>query len=149
MPKFEIERKFLVIDDSFKESASDFIDIEQGYLSRRKESTVRIRVAGGKGFLTVKGITLGTRREEYEYEIPAEDARRMLMMCEGKIISKRRWLVPFDGHIWEVDEFKGSLAQLTVAEIELPLESASFRLPPFIGKEVTGDPEYYNSNLCF
>lgn len=143
----EIERKFLVKNDGYKQMASNSIFISQGYLSRDPQRTVRIRIRDDKGFITVKGITKGAVREEYEYEIPADDARDMLKLCDGHIVEKRRWYVNFEGHLWEVDEFAGSLAPLTVAEIELPSADTSFGRPPFIGREVTGDPHYYNSNL--
>ncbi len=147
MAKFEIERKFLVADDSDKSLATGCVEMAQGYLSRRKESTVRVRIVDGRGYLTVKGVTTGATREEYEYEVPLEDARRMLLMCEGKVVEKRRWIVPYAGYMWEVDEFTGRLAGLTLAEVELPSEECRVELPPFVSSEVTGDPAYYNSNL--
>ncbi|MBD5289109.1 MAG: CYTH domain-containing protein [Bacteroides sp.] len=143
----EIERKFLVKTDEFKRMATDNILISQGYLCRLPERTVRVRIRDKKGFLTIKGLTKGFSREEYEYEIPLEDARNLLELCEGRIVAKTRWIVPFEGHTWEIDEFSGDNKGLTVAEIELCSEDEVFTPPCFIGEEVTGNPVYYNSNL--
>lgn len=143
----EIERKFLVTDDSYRSLAYESRQIAQGYLSREPERTVRVRLADGRGKLTVKGITRGCVRAEYEYDIPEGDAREMLEMCAGRVIRKTRWLVDYAGRVWEIDEFHGDLAPLTVAEVELPDENSEVELPPFVGKEVTGDPSYYNSML--
>lgn len=147
MAKFEIERKFLVSGDSYKALSTKKIEIEQGYLSRKPEATVRVRIKDDKAVITIKGITRGYVREEYEYEIPEEDAREMMKMCQGLVIRKTRWIVPFEGCDWEVDEFKGTLIGLTLAEIELPSSEAEFKIPPFIGKEVTLDSRFFNSNL--
>lgn len=147
MAKFEIERKFLVKDSTYKSLATKRIEIEQGYLSRKIEATVRVRIKDENAVITIKGITRGCVREEYEYEIPVEDARNMIKMCRGFIIRKTRWIVPFEGYDWEVDEFKGTLIGLTLAEIELPSPETEFKIPPFIGKEVTLDPRFFNSNL--
>lgn len=144
----EIERKFLVTDDSYRAMASGSRNIVQGYLSMRREATVRVRIADGQGYLTVKGITSGATRDEWEYPIPAADARGMLPTCEGTVIDKTRYLVPFEGRTWEVDEFHGAYEGLTVAEVELPSENERVALPPFIGREVTGDPQYYNSVMA-
>lgn len=144
----EIERKFLVRNDSYKRLAKRCLTIRQGYLSRDPESTVRVRLIGDEGKLTVKGITRGCSRAEFEYCIPEKDALRMLELCKDRIISKERWIVPgTDGKIWEVDEFQGDLAPLVVAEIELSSETEIFELPGFVGEEVTGNPAYYNSSL--
>lgn len=143
----EIERKFLVTDDSYKQLASASHHIIQGYICRRIEGTVRIRLRDGHAFLTVKGKTDGITREEWEYEIPAADARAMLRhACQGNIVEKTRYLVPFGGLTWEVDCFI-SPCRMTVAEVELPSADFIPPLPPFIGKEVSGNPAYYNSNL--
>ena len=122
-------------------------EIAQGYLSRRPEATVRVRIMNSCAYLTVKGLTTGDCREEYEYGIPVEDAERMLTMCEGSILRKTRWNVPYGGHRWEVDVFHGSREGLVIAEIELSSEGEDFLIPPFVGEEVTGNPAYYNSNL--
>ncbi|MCM1152792.1 MAG: CYTH domain-containing protein [Muribaculum sp.] len=143
----EIERKFLVTDDVYKALSVSHQNICQGYLCKDKERTVRIRLKGDEGFLTVKGLTCGCVRREYEYSIPASDAREMLAMCVDAPLEKTRWYVEYDGNLWEVDEFHGQLEGLVTAEIELPSEGAGFSLPAFVGNEVTDDPRYYNSNL--
>jgi len=143
----EIERKFLVIDDSYKQAAGSYVDIIQAYLSISPEATVRVRVKGNRGFITVKGITTGCSRSEWEYEIDASDARQMAALAPGNMIEKRRWFVEFEGYTWEVDEFHGRLESLTIAEVELKSEKESPALPPFVGREVTGDMRYYNSML--
>lgn len=144
----EIERKFLVTDDSFKRIAIGCGRIEQGYLSRTPEATVRVRIKGEVAFMTVKGRNRGAVRDEWEYPIPVADAREMLDILPGGAIDKTRWIVPWEGHTWEVDEFHGALAPLIVAEVELADEKEPVTLPPFVGREVTGDVRYYNSNLA-
>lgn len=143
----EIERTFLVCDDSFKRMASRKVNIKQGYLSRDPDRTVRVRIADQKGFLTVKGRNNGCERLEFEYEIPLHDAEQMMFLCPGRVIDKTRYIIPFEGYVWEVDEYHNDLAGLVVCEVELPKASAVFDLPPFAGREVTGDPAYYNSQL--
>lgn len=143
----EIERTFLVNDDSFRDMASFTFHIIQGYLNRDPERTVRIRIRNDSAFLTVKGKTEGCVREEYEYEIPLEDGLSMLKLCEGKILDKTRYIVPFEGFNWEVDEYHGDLEGLIVTEVEIPTADTYVPLPPFAGEEVTGDPRYYNSQL--
>lgn len=151
----EIERKYLVTDHSYRELATSVSRIIQGYISRRKEGTVRVRLRDDKAFLTIKGITDGISRDEWEYEIPSADARAMLAgVCEGKVIDKTRYLVPVDGLIWEVDEFHGianplgdPTEELTLAEVELPSADTDVKLPPFVGKEVSDNPAYFNSAL--
>ncbi|MDE6071218.1 MAG: CYTH domain-containing protein [Muribaculaceae bacterium] len=143
----EIERKFLVKNDSFKDIAISHSNIRQGYLSREPERTVRIRIKDDRGFITVKGKNSGAVRLEFEYEIPFADAEKMLGLCSGKILDKTRYNVKFGGYLWEIDVFHGLDEQLTVAEIELPSADASFEIPDFIGEEVTGNPRYYNSML--
>lgn len=142
----EIEHKYLVIDDSYRDMSVGIHHITQGYLSRVPERVVRIRLLDDRGFLTVKGKNDGDIRLEFEYEIPAEDARQLLALCEGKIIDKTRYIVPFKGFTWEVDCFAGDDG-LIVAEIELPSSDTAYPLPPFIGRNVTGQARYYNSNL--
>lgn len=144
----EIERKYLVKDDSYKQMSVKHSHVSQGYLNRDPMRTVRVRLLDDKGFLTVKGVTRHAEREEYEYEIPASDARSMLRICEDGILTKTRWYVPYDGFIWDVDEYGGHIAPLVVAEIELPSADTPHNLPPFVGEEVTGDPRYYNSSLA-
>ena len=143
----EIERKFLVKDRSFEALATAQSQISQGYLSREAERTVRVRLRDGKGFITIKSKNRGAVRGEWEYEIPERDARELLTLCEGRVISKTRYLVPWQGMTWEVDVFGGDLSGLILAEIELPSADAEFCAPPFVGEEVTGNQQYYNSNL--
>lgn len=144
---YEIERKFLVNSILYKDLAKSRHHILQGYLNRRPESTVRIRIIDNDAYLTVKGKNSGMIRLEYEYRIPIEDAREMLTLCEGKIIEKFRWIVIFKGYKWEIDEFSDHDNYPTIAEIELKSKDEEFPLPPFVGMEVTGDPSYYNSNI--
>lgn len=143
----EIEHKYLVKDSSYRGMATASYDIKQGYLSREPERTVRVRTFGDKGFITVKGVTRDCVRAEFEYEIPLKDASELLAMCLPPVIEKRRYIVPFEGKCWEVDEFAGALQSLVLAEIELSSEHETYAAPPFIGENVTGNPAYYNSNL--
>ena len=143
----EIEHKYLVKGDSYRWEAYQKCEIQQGFLSRDPERTVRVRVRDDKGFITVKGRGEGATHPEFEYEIPREDAQRMLELCEPPVIEKTRYLVMHDGDRWEVDEFHGGLQGLVIAELEVPYEDYRFSLPPFVGLEVTGDPRYYNSQL--
>lgn len=144
----EIEHKYIVVSDEYKSIAEKSIHIRQGYLSDDKQRTVRVRMFGDKAFLTIKGQNVGAVRAEYEYEIPVADAEAMLnTLCKKPIIDKTRHIVPYEGNRWEIDEFAGQLSGLTLAEIELPSEDYSYPLPPFVGKNVTDDPRYYNSVL--
>jgi|TARA_B100001971_G_scaffold193924_1_gene199439 CYTH domain-containing protein len=144
----EIERKFLVVDDAWRAAAAP-VRYCQGYLDSAKLATVRVRVAGNAGYLTVKGPTIGVSRSEYEYEIPVDDARAMLeALCRKPIIDKRRSSVEFAGMTWEVDEYHGANDGLIVAEVELEREDQSLELPPWVGEEITGDCRYRNSNLA-
>lgn len=143
----EIERKFLLVGDEWKALAKG-THYRQGYLNSAKERTVRIRTIDDKAFLTVKGITVGATRAEYEYEIPYADCTAMLdSLAEKPIIEKRRYKIPYGGLIWEVDEFLGVNEGLVVAEVELTSEDQAFEKPVWVGAEVTGDPRYFNSNL--
>ncbi|MCI7634206.1 MAG: CYTH domain-containing protein [Candidatus Cryptobacteroides sp.] len=144
----EIEKKFLVAGE-FKESAKKATRITQGYLSSVPERTVRVRVKGEKGYITVKGIgnDSGASRFEWEKEIPVEDVRDLLKICEPGVIDKTRYLVDCDGHTFEVDEFYGDNEGLVVAEVELSDENEAFTRPSWLGEEVTGDKKYYNSML--
>ena len=144
----EIEKKFLVAGE-FKESAKKATRITQGYLSSVPERTVRVRVKGEKGYITVKGIgnDSGASRFEWEKEIPVEDVRDLLKICESGVIDKTRYLVDCDGHTFEVDEFYGDNEGLVVAEVELGDENEAFTRPSWLGEEVTGDKKYYNSML--
>ena len=144
----EIERKFLVKGD-FKQEVFKSTRITQGYLSPVPERTVRVRVKGEKGFITIKGIgnETGASRYEWEKEIPVEDVHELLKICEPGVIDKTRYLVKNGEYTFEVDEFYGDNDGLTVAEIELPSEDAAFNKPAWLGEEVTGDVRYYNSML--
>ena len=144
----EIERKFLVKGD-FKPEAFKATRITQGYLSSVPERTVRVRVKGDKGFITIKGIgnASGASRYEWEKEIPVEEVKELLLICEPGVIDKTRYLVKAGEFTFEVDEFYGDNEGLTVAEVELPDENAAFERPAWLGEEVTGDPRYYNSML--
>lgn len=141
----EIERKFLVMDDGYKNRATSVASISQGYLSTDPDRTVRVRIADDRGYLTIKSRNVGISRGEWEYEIPVKDARQLIALCPTlQVVTKKRYRV---GR-WEIDEFEGKLKGLTVAEIELSSEQEEFELPPFIGREVSGDPRYYNSSLA-
>lgn len=144
---YEIEHKYLVINNSYKQLATGKVDIRQGYLNRNPDRTVRVRTMGDKGFLTVKSRNHGAKRLEFEYEIPGHDAEEILKLAEPGIVEKTRYLVPYSGLLWEVDEFHGSLNGVTVAEVELPDDGVNYEKPPFIGEDITGNPQYYNSNL--
>ena len=145
----EIERKYLVVNQKYKNVAVCVIDILQGYISRDPERTVRVRIKGDKAYITVKGITCGCERDEWEYEIDVDDARQMLERVAVKpILSKTRYIVRHGAYTWEVDEFHERLDGLVIAEVELPHADAEVGpLPDFVGEEVTGDERYYNSNL--
>ena len=144
----EIERKFLVAE-GFKPSATIFFRISQGYLNSSPERTVRVRIKGDKGFLTIKGLSSenGVSRYEWEKEIPVSEAADLLRLCEPGIIDKTRYIIEADGHTFEVDEFHGDNEGLILAEIELSSEDEAFTKPSWLGKEVTGDARYYNSML--
>ncbi len=144
----EIERKFLVKGD-FKNHAIKETRIVQGYLSSIPERTVRVRVKGNKGFITIKGIgnTTGASRYEWEKEIPVNEVEELLKICEPGVIDKTRYLVKVGSHTFEVDEFYGENKGLILAELELASEAESFTKPEWLGKEVTGDTKYYNSML--
>jgi len=143
----EIEKKFLLVSTEWKDLAQG-VAYRQGYLSSVKERTVRVRTINDKGFLTVKGISVGATRVEYEYEIPVEDANELLDgLCEKPLIEKNRYKVDFGGFVWEIDEFFGENDGLIVAEVELESEDQLFDKPAWVGEEVTGDPRYFNSNL--
>lgn len=145
----EIERKFLVANDSWRDMARASMNITQAYISHRPDGIVRLRLTDSKAWLTVKGRTRGISRNEWEYEIPIEDAREMIdhHIYEGSYLSKTRYLVDYKGRTWEIDEFHKGLKGLVLAEVELPSVETEVELPPFIGEEVSGNPEYYNSNL--
>jgi adenylate cyclase len=145
----EIERKFLVKDNSFKAVAFTQNQIAQGYLNSAAQRTVRIRIKGRKGFLTIKGISneSGLSRFEWEKEIPVEEAEKLLLLCEKGVIDKTRYEVKSGNHIYEVDVFHGENEGLLIAEIELNSETETFEKPSWLGEEVTNDKRYYNSYL--
>ncbi|NQT68687.1 MAG: CYTH domain-containing protein [Desulfobacteraceae bacterium] len=142
----EIERKFLVNNGTWRKEQG--VMYRQGYLNSVKERTVRVRIIGDKGYLTVKGISRGAVRAEYEYEIPGVEAEAMLDdLCEKPLIEKMRCKIAYKGFVWEVDEFCGENQGLIVAEVELESEDQKFEKPEWIGEEVTADPRYLNANL--
>lgn len=143
----EIERKFLVKSDSWRRLAEGKV-YRQGYISTQKEATVRVRIVGNQGYLTIKGPSVKYSRSEFEYPIPVEDAQEMLdTLCESPLIEKIRYRVECGGLIWEIDEFDGVNKGLIIAEVELSDEQQQIELPIWIGKEVSDDPKYFNSNL--
>lgn len=145
----EIERKFLVTSDAFKKEAFRATRIVQGFLNTHPERTVRIRIKGDQGFLTVKGKSnqAGTIRTEWENEIPVSDAEALLKLCEETVIEKIRHEVKAGNHIFEVDVFLAENGGLVIAEIELSSENEQFEKPLWLGREVTGEIAYYNSQL--
>lgn len=145
----EIERKFLVTSDAYKTEAYRQSRIVQGFLNTHKERTVRVRIQGDKGFLTIKGVSSadGLSRFEWEKELPVTECEALLKLCEKGIIEKIRYEINFGNHIFEVDEFFGDNRGLVIAEIELSNEMETFEKPSWLGNEVTGDIRYYNSQL--
>ena len=147
----EIERKYLVTSDSYKQMAVARYHICQGYISREKTGTVRIRITDDKAYLTIKGKPAAGHfaRYEWEKEIDVQEAKELMQLCQGTIIDKTRWIVPAaeDGLKWEVDEFHGKHSGLTLAEIELTSEEQEVEKPDFVGEDVTSDPRYYNANM--
>lgn len=145
----EIERKFLVLDDSYKHEAFAKSHIQQGYICSERGRTVRIRIRDEHAYITIKGPSLdgGLSRYEFEQEIPLDDAQKLLTLCDSGMIDKVRWLVKSGEHTFEVDEFFGDNEGLVMAEVELRTADEQPVFPHFIGKEVTGDRRYYNSQL--
>jgi adenylate cyclase len=143
----ETERKFLVTGEGYRKLGEP-VFCRQGYLSTEKERIVRVRVKADRGFLTVKGVTSGIRRTEFEYEIPAADAERMLEeLCEKPIIEKYRYNIEQDGLQWDVDEFVGVNEGLVLAEVQVHNEDQDITLPQWVGREVSNEPKYFNSSL--
>lgn len=143
----EIERKFLVKDGTYK-TLADGILYYQGFLSLSKERVVRVRIVGKKAFLTIKGVSKGPVRDEFEYEIPLKDAEYIInKICIKPAIIKKRYRISWKGFIWEVDEFLNENKGLVIAEIELEDENQVFDFPEWVGKEVTGEEKYYNACL--
>ena len=143
----EIERKFLLRNDNWKNLVNKQTKIQQAYLNLDKERTVRIRIKNDKAYLTIKGITKGIERLEFEYEIPIDEAEAMMQLCHRPFIEKIRYEITINQHTWEIDEFFGDNNGLIIAEIELQNENDFFEIPDFIGKEVSDDSRYYNANL--
>ena len=142
----EVERKFLVRGDAWRSGKA--VLYRQGYLTTDKHRTVHVRIAGTQAYLTVKGITAGRTRREYEFDIPLRDANEMLdTLCLSPVIEKRRTRIEYDGLVWEVDEFLGANRGLVIAEVELTSEDQPVNKPPWVGAEVSDDPRYYNANL--
>ena len=145
----EIERKFLVLSDDFKQWSRSKARMVQAFLNTDPERTVRIRLIGEIGYLTIKGRSNpeGTTREEWEWEIAAAEAEALIKICEPGIIEKIRYRIAYEGHTFEVDEVLGENKGLVLAEVELNSEDEAISKPDWLGKEVTGDIRYYNSNL--
>jgi adenylate cyclase len=143
----EIERKFLLTDDSWRRQVSASQNIVQGYLANNERASIRVRLSGPEASLNIKSMTLGAVRSEFDFPIPVADARALLDLCARPLIEKTRHEVAYAGRVFEIDEFLGENRGLVVAELELPEESADFARPPWLGDDVTDDPRYYNINL--
>lgn len=144
----EIERKFLVVNDSWKAQVESESTLKQGYLSAEKSLSIRVRIAKGRAQLTIKGTTSGISRSEYEYEIPQQDAQEMMdNLVSGSVIDKTRYKVRCGDHLWDLDLFHGDNQGLIMAEVELASEEEAFQMPDWAGQEVSDDPRYYNANL--
>lgn len=147
----EIERKYLLTDESWRASVTESVQIRQGYLTTMAggaRASVRVRVSGSSAFLNIKSMTLGIARDEFEYPIPLDDAQHMLdHLCSGAVIDKWRHHVHFGGLLWEIDEFLGANGGLIVAEVELDSTDQAVMLPSWAGAEVSDDPRYYNVSL--
>ena len=145
----EIERKFLVADDSYKAMATSHSRIAQGYLCSEHGRTVRVRLRDGRAYLTIKGPSApgGLSRYEFEKEITPDEGLSLLRLCEPGVVEKFRWLVPCGNHVFEVDEFLGDNDGLVVAEVELRAADEPYARPAFLGREVTGEERFYNSHL--
>ena len=162
MNNIEIERKFLVLNEDYKQLATSHYTIQQGYICKEPDRTVRVRIrteadGSGTAYLTIKSKpnAMGFSRFEWEKEIAVLDAQQLMELCLPGVIHKTRWLIPaftpYTLHptplTWEVDEFHGRLEGLVLAELELPREDYHYEKPPFVGEEVTGNPRYYNANM--
>ena len=144
----EIERKFRVANDDWRAMATSSSSLKQGYLSSSAEATVRVRLEDNLGTLTIKSKTKGITRNEFEYAIPAQEAKELLMLCKGPLIEKIRYRILQENHTWEIDVFEGDNDGLIIAEIELTSDEDYFAKPQWLGEEVSGDSRYYNSNLA-
>jgi len=144
----EIERKFRVANDDWRAMATSSSSLKQGYLSSSAEATVRVRLEDNLGTVTIKSKTNGITRNEFEYAIPAQEAKELLTLCSGPLIEKIRYRIPQENHTWEIDVFEGDNDGLIIAEIELTSDEDYFAKPQWLGEEVSGDSRYYNSNLA-
>ena len=144
----EVERKFLVANDSWRDGSPVGVRIAQGYLSLDPDRTVRVRLAGDEAWLTIKGRTSGITRSEFEYAIPFEEALELLSLCLSTVIDKTRHRIHHAGYLWEIDVFHGANQGLVLAEVELPDETTTPPIPEWAGQEVSDDPRYYNANLA-
>lgn len=145
----EIEHKFLLANESWREEVSHTSEYQQGYLSSNPASSIRIRVSGTQAWINLKSATIGTYRQEYEYTIPVDDAKEIIEnLCQKPLITKTRHFIIHQDHTWEIDEFHGENQGLCVAEIELTQVNDVFEKPAWLGKEVTDDLRYYNNNLA-
>lgn len=151
----EIERKFLITGNDWRDAAHEVVPMAQGYINDiasmdegRQKASVRVRIQGDAAYLNLKSLRLGHTRQEFDYPIPVADARALLALCVGGVIDKRRHYVHFEGHLWEVDEFLGDNAGLVVAEIELGHADEAFAMPGWAGKQVTDSARYYNLALA-
>lgn len=141
----EIEKKFLTINDSWREQADDGIHMVQGYMGSNEKSSIRVRINGNSANLNIKSKTIGIQRSEYEYDIPVEEAKTLLAtLCDKPYIEKTRYHILHDSHQWEIDVFSGENDGLIVAELELESVDESYMLPDWVGREVSDDPRYYN-----
>ncbi|MDD5229120.1 MAG: CYTH domain-containing protein [Methylococcales bacterium] len=145
----EIEHKFLLANDDWREQVSHSVIYKQGYLTSQATSSIRVRISDSQAWLNIKSATIGSQRHEYEYEIPLSDAHEILdNLCLKPVIEKTRHFVRHENHLWEIDEFEGENAGLIVAEIELDALEENFAKPNWVGVEVTQDVRYYNNNLA-
>ena len=145
----EIEHKFLLVNDSWRQQTIHSVNYKQGYLSALPTSSIRVRVSGERAWFNIKSATVGTQRQEYEYEIPLEDAHEILdTLCKKPLIEKTRYFIRSGDLTWEIDEFHGDNQGLVVAEIELPDVDTVFHKPDWLGEEVSHDKRYYNNNLA-
>ncbi len=144
----EIERKFLVQNDLWRDQVIEESRLQQGYLANQNNASIRVRTANGRAWLNIKSATMGIRRLEFEYEIPLEDAEQILQeIAQQPFIDKIRYKVKCGDHVWDLDVFEGANNGLVVAEVELGTEDEAFEMPQWAGAEVSGDPRYYNVNL--
>ncbi len=144
---WEIERKFLVKDDSWRAAVESSAVLRQGYLAVDNGTTVRVRTGGAEVWLTIKGPAEGLIRAEFEYRVPVTEAEALIGLCRGRVVEKTRHKVRFGGHVWEIDEFTGKNASLVLAEVELQQADEVVAVPPWVGREVSGDRRFDNASL--